>query len=73
LTDGLAAFGIAFVRDGAGIDEAQIGVLIGSGVLIADAGECLADEFGFVLVDLAAEGDGAEAGAGQRRVMRNEW
>ncbi len=62
----LAAFGIAFVRNRAGVDDAEIGAIVRSGVLIADAGEGLADELGFVLVDFAAEGDGAEKRAGRQ-------
>src|SRR6476469_5172498 len=52
------------MRDRASIDDAQIGGFAALCVTESDAGEGLADEFGFVLVDFATEGDGAEAGSG---------
>ena len=64
LADRLPAFGVAFVRDRAGVDDAQIGGFAALGIAKADAGKRLADEFGFVLVDFAAERDGSERGHG---------
>ena len=66
LADRLAAFGVSLGGHGAGVDDAQIGRLAVGGIAIANAGERLAHEFGFVLVDFAAERDGAR----QRAIAR---
>ncbi len=60
LADGLAAFGVALMRDRASVDDAKIGTLAFGSILIADAIECLADKFCFVLIDFAAERYGAK-------------
>ena len=58
--DRLAALQSAFTGDRTSVDEAEIGGLIAGRLAEANASKSLGDQFRFVLVDLAAEGDRTE-------------
>lgn len=54
-SNGLTAFGIAFLRHGAGVDQADIRRFTVVGVTEADSVKPFSDELRFVLIDFAAQ------------------
>lgn len=64
LSDGLAAFAVGDLGDGAGVDDADVGDLALGGGLDAEGFELLAYGAGFGEVEFAAEGEVSRKAAG---------
>ena len=61
LANRLAALGVAFVRDGARVDDTDLGRFIVERIAIPGGDKTLAHVFGFVLIDFATKGDSAQS------------